>query len=414
MIDDPMISIVIPVYNGANYLREAIDSALAQTYNNFEILVINDGSDDGGNTEAAALSYGDRIRYFAKENGGVATAVNLGIREMRGEYFSWLSHDDLYASDKLAVQIQALRDRGLCEAVVYSDFDYLDMDSGRVTSSQWLKQYPQQCMENSIFPVLYGLIHGCSLLIHRSHFQRIGVFDESLLTTQDYDLWFRLLYDQRSVFVPRSLVCGRLHPEQGSHTMSRRLVRESANFFLRTVRTLSAEKICSIWGHPALLFFRILWQLQSYGTADIYEKLKMEYRSMNIPETARRQMNAFHAWFNNLRGGTRKVCIFGGGIYGSQLRMMLSCFDIAVDCYSDNDPKLWGTFIWGIPCISPDQLLTLKEDMLVLAALRSPEPVIDQLRRMGCPHVAAKQTIDNVLFQKIFTFWQTANENTDM
>ena len=89
--DKPLVSIIIPVYNGSNFMREAIDSALAQTYPNIEILVINDGSTD--NTREIALSYGDKIRYFEKENGGVATALNLGIREMRGEYFSGLSHE---------------------------------------------------------------------------------------------------------------------------------------------------------------------------------------------------------------------------------------------------------------------------------------------------------------------------------
>ena len=69
----PLVSIVIPVYNGSNYLAEAIDSALAQTYPHCEVVVINDGSADGGATEAVALQYGHRIRYFAKENGGVAS-----------------------------------------------------------------------------------------------------------------------------------------------------------------------------------------------------------------------------------------------------------------------------------------------------------------------------------------------------
>ena len=75
----PKVSIVIPVYNGANYLGEAIDSALEQTYENIEIIVVNDGSTDDGATREIALSYGDRIRYFEKENGGVSSALNLGI-----------------------------------------------------------------------------------------------------------------------------------------------------------------------------------------------------------------------------------------------------------------------------------------------------------------------------------------------
>ena len=97
----PKISIIIPVYNGSNYLKDAIDSAIAQTYKNIEIIVVNDGSNDKGRTEAIAKSYGNKIRYFHKENGGVATALNLGVREDEGEYISWLSHDDLFLPYKL-------------------------------------------------------------------------------------------------------------------------------------------------------------------------------------------------------------------------------------------------------------------------------------------------------------------------
>jgi len=80
----PKVSIIIPVYNGSNYLREAIDSALAQTYKNIEIIVINDGSSDEGRTEAIAKSYGDKIRYIYKKNGGVSTALNVGILAAEG------------------------------------------------------------------------------------------------------------------------------------------------------------------------------------------------------------------------------------------------------------------------------------------------------------------------------------------
>ena len=77
---NPLVSIVIPVYNGENYLKEAIDSALAQTYKNIEVIVVNDGSSD--KTDEICKSYGSKIRYFKKENGGVSTALNLGIEKM--------------------------------------------------------------------------------------------------------------------------------------------------------------------------------------------------------------------------------------------------------------------------------------------------------------------------------------------
>ena len=105
---EPLVSIVIPVYNGSNFLQQAIDSALNQTYKNIEIIVVNDGSRDDGATEQIALSYGDKIRYFSKENGGVSTALNMGIANMKGEYFSWLSHDDMYKPEKIEKQIEAI------------------------------------------------------------------------------------------------------------------------------------------------------------------------------------------------------------------------------------------------------------------------------------------------------------------
>ena len=106
---EPKVSIIIPAYIASNYLAEAIDSALKQTYKNIEILVINDGSKDNGATREIAEKYIAEhmgiVRYIEKENGGSSSALNTGIRNMKGEWFSWLSHDDLYYPDKAEKQI---------------------------------------------------------------------------------------------------------------------------------------------------------------------------------------------------------------------------------------------------------------------------------------------------------------------
>ena len=109
----PLVSIIIPVYNGSDYLRTCIDSALAQTHPAIEVIVVNDGSTDDGKTAAIATSYGKRIRYVEKENGGVSSALNRGIEEMSGDYFSWLSHDDVYAPTKIERQLAVLREQHL-------------------------------------------------------------------------------------------------------------------------------------------------------------------------------------------------------------------------------------------------------------------------------------------------------------
>jgi hypothetical protein len=105
---NPKVSIVIPVYHGSDYLRTAVDSALGQTYSKIEVIVVNDGSTDDGATRAVCLSYDDRIKYYEKTNGHVASALNFGIRHMSGEYFSWLSHDVYYQPERIALQVTAL------------------------------------------------------------------------------------------------------------------------------------------------------------------------------------------------------------------------------------------------------------------------------------------------------------------
>lgn len=213
----PLVSIVIPVYNGANYMREAIDSALAQTYDNCEVLVINDGSNDNGETDRIARSYGDKIRYFAKANGGVATALNLGIKEMRGEYFSWLSHDDVYLPEKVEVQVNALACCADKVTLVYSNHRYID-EHGNVIGEAQLHDARDS---GGLFCFLYeeSSVHGCSLLIPKQAFETVGLFSESLPTTQDYDLWLRFARSYPYVYENQVLVCSRTHAGQGSLTI---------------------------------------------------------------------------------------------------------------------------------------------------------------------------------------------------
>jgi glycosyltransferase involved in cell wall biosynthesis len=124
---EPLVTIVIPVYNGADYLEDAINSALNQTYKNIEIIVVNDGSTDYGKTEAIANAYSDRVRYFTKRNGGVSSALNFGIDKMTGEYFSWLSHDDLYFPEKIEKQVNFI-EKNYDVKVVASSFEIIDSE----------------------------------------------------------------------------------------------------------------------------------------------------------------------------------------------------------------------------------------------------------------------------------------------
>lgn len=235
---NPKVSIVIPVYNGANYLREAVDSALAQTYPDVEVIVVNDGSNDGGRTREVALSFGDRIRYFEKDNGGVATALNLGIREMRGEYFSWLSHDDVYTRDKIARQLdhlEALKDDKVIPFCNYQIIDHASHITGTGLADESLP-------ENSILLIAGTYVGGCSLLIPRIALEAAGPFNESLRNCQDNELWLRIaMHGYRFQYMPEILLKSRQHAEQGSRTSSARQAKETRAFYLWALEFVGAH-----------------------------------------------------------------------------------------------------------------------------------------------------------------------------
>lgn len=236
--ENPLVSIVIPVYNGENYLRAAIDSALAQTYTNFEILVVNDGSTDG--TEAIALQYGDRIRYFSKSNGGQASALNHGIQNMHGDYFAWLSHDDLYIPEKLELQINALRKIGFREAILYSDYELIDESGNRMGNVQ---ASVAKTMHPSLYLLLHQAFNGNTILIPRSAFETCGMFNVKRPHTSDVELFFLLSRTYPYEHVPGELAKSRVHPGQATWRRYRYHVYEVNQFLLDALNSLSDEEL---------------------------------------------------------------------------------------------------------------------------------------------------------------------------
>lgn len=217
----PRVSIIIPVYNGSNYLANAIECALGQTYGNLEVIVVNDGSTDEGKTESIALSYGDRIRYYRKENGGVSSALNYGIGKMTGEYFSWLSHDDAYSADKIQDSIALLRSRDALGKKVMAFTGGWCMD----TLGNKIGDFPRYFTPNQLYSGLdvvrimtrKGTLNGCCMLIPRAVFDDVGGFHENLRYSQDSLMWYQIFLSGCSL-VSDNLpnVMYRLHRNQAS------------------------------------------------------------------------------------------------------------------------------------------------------------------------------------------------------
>ena len=260
----PRVSIIIPVYNGADYMREAIDSALAQTYPNCEVIVINDGSNDDGRTDSIAREYGNRIVYFTKANGGVASALNLGIEMMTGEYFSWLSHDDIYHENKIEAQVKYLREHPET-TIAYCDFEIIDRMS-RTIRLRKLRSVPSDQFRYSI--VINSLVNGCTFLIPKSCFDQCGFFDESLKIVQDYDMWFRLASAYTIDHLPEVLVRSRYHINQGTRRFAGLVKAETDNLVIRQLESLSRDEIVRATGMSLRLSYMYIAEcLENRGLA---------------------------------------------------------------------------------------------------------------------------------------------------
>ena len=238
------VSIVIPVYNGANYLSQAIDSALGQTYKNIEIIVVNDGSNDNGATEEVALGYGEKIRYFKKENGGVSSALNFGIKMMEGDYFSWLSHDDLYDKTKIEKQVALIENKNdiiLCPSSLIDEngkeIPYpMRAIAKKLSGAELLSEYVEKGYQ----------LNGLGFLIPRSVFEKIGYFNTDFRYIQDTLLWFQIMQGgYRFICHREKLTMGRVHRDQVSNKFPEFYYSElsdMAEIMGESVKTLISEK----------------------------------------------------------------------------------------------------------------------------------------------------------------------------
>ena len=276
---NPLVSIVIPVYNGANYVAEAIESALKQSYKNIEIIVVNDGSTD--NTEKIVKKYGDKIRYFYKENGGVASALNLGIKNMKGEYFSWLSHDDIYYTNKIEIQIEALRTLIDRETIIYSNYKTINKNGQILHSVIMDKYHEKRKLNNGLYAVLNGCLNGCTLLIPKTIFTRVGYFDESKKYTQDYYLWNNFFsIGINLLHISKSLVKTRIHEKQGSRDINNANI-ECDSLWIYLLSSLSDNQYKEIFGSEVRLLKNILPNIKNLKYTKATEYIENRLNKLN-------------------------------------------------------------------------------------------------------------------------------------
>jgi Glycosyl transferase family 2 len=253
-VTSPTVSVIVPAYNTAPYIADTIASILTQTYTDYEIVVVNDGSPDTPALEAALAPFRGRIRYIVQQNRGLSGARNTGIGAARGELVALLDSDDVWEPDYLACQVETLTRRGL--DVVYPNA--VNFGDPRRAGRRFMDVHPSSgpvTLESLVTQQCNVMV---SVLARRDVLAAAGLFDESLRSSEDFDMWLRVVArGGRIGYDTRPLVRSRLRPESLSAneiSMCQHIVR----VLDKTARTLAltpaqAELVAERRAHFAAL-----------------------------------------------------------------------------------------------------------------------------------------------------------------
>jgi glycosyltransferase involved in cell wall biosynthesis len=224
-VAEPAISVVIPVYNGARYLRQCLDSIFAQTCRDFEVIVVDDGSIDG----TASICGEYPVRLIQQPNRGQASARNRGVALARTKYIAFMDHDDCWHPERLARGLEAMEQDAAC-ALVYSDVNVTD-ERGEVTRRSLLSElggHPRQSLRHCLERDMY--IVPSSVTLRKTAFEALGGFDERLRGYEDEEFFVRLFATATFRYLPEALVQWRRH---SAGTTQSRPFFESRALYLR-------------------------------------------------------------------------------------------------------------------------------------------------------------------------------------
>lgn len=203
----PKVSVIIPNYNYAKYISKAIDSVLAQTYTNTEVIVVDDGSKDESHT--ILRGYGDKIKFLEQQNQGVSLARNNGVANSSGAFVAFLDADDMWLPAKLERQMQKFFDDKEI-GLVHCSMSYIDPDD-EVCGEE--RNGKQGWLAEEILKFKEGVVIGAGStgVVRRDVFDEVGGFDRRCSTAADWDFCYQVATKYKIGFVPDALVLYRLH-----------------------------------------------------------------------------------------------------------------------------------------------------------------------------------------------------------
>lgn len=261
------ISVVMPAFNSEAYIREAIDSVIKQTWPRWELIVVDDGSTDG--TKDIVGKYAledDRIRYIHQDNSGPASARNTGIRASRYPYIAFLDSDDIWFHDKLEKQMNfAVTHPG---HVVYGGARYLRGKDGTFVEDKETKIFRNfaTISENAEYFLFHpNLTMTCSVLLEKSMLEKVGLFDPTLSSSEDDNLYFRLALNYKFHALQEPVFYRRKHTENVTANLTPKEIRRNRyraveNIVMKTPQELLPKPKSHILSYWALWFSKVSYE----------------------------------------------------------------------------------------------------------------------------------------------------------
>lgn len=226
----PLVSVVIPVYNGERFLKESLESVFAQTCHDYEVVCVDDGSTDG--SCSLLEQYGARVRVIQQENAGQSAARNTGVRQATGAFVAFLDQDDLWYPSKLAQQVAVLNVEPDV-VLVHCNYDRVDGDGRVLVAGAALAERASALASPLGLLLGEALVFPSAMMVRRDVFQRVGGFDPELRGFEDFDLIARLKQQGRFVLLNESGMAYRLHAEGFTRAGGMGVIRSRERFLIR-------------------------------------------------------------------------------------------------------------------------------------------------------------------------------------
>lgn len=360
--NSPKISIVMPVYNGETYLREAVESILSQTFTDWEIIFVNDCSTDASPAIMEEYQAKDgRIRVLHNEtNEKLPRSLNIGFAQAKGHYFTWTSDDNRYKPQALGEMFDYLETHGDI-GLVFADMDFID-ENGKKTgfaSRDAEEIWSSNCVE-------------ACFLYRREAAKAVGEYDADLFLVEDYDYWLRMAKQYPIAHLPRCLYEYRNHGGSLTQTKAEKIDRQLYRLRCRELdfllsRTKENEK------EKEILFVDMC--RQDGGRKEYLER--KFFGDKGIPQTLR--------WIERKRkiDDNKKIILFGAGTFGKNALKYFGKDRVAY--YVDNNAALEGSFVNGKEVISFEKLKEIWREYQIIISVDARKTIIlvNQMEESG-------------------------------